>query len=93
MNVREVYFHHRPIFATQHRTFGEGIGSRRLISPLSVGTCGVGIKCGQRVGVFYGEGGQMIDERRGAFHTSAAAQRHVRAALGLQKQAHAAFGV
>ena len=91
--MREVHLHHRPIFATQRGTFGKGVGRRCLISPFSLGACGIGIECGQRIGVLDGKGRHVVDEGRGAFHSSAASKPHVYATLGLQQQAHTALRV
>ena len=93
MDMGEVHFCRRTILTAHHRTFRKGIGCHRLVSPLALRTCGIGIECCQGIGVFHREWRQMIDEGGASFHASTAAESHIRTALGLQEQAHSTFGV
>ena len=93
VDVREIDFHARAVFAAESRVFFERIAQFRLIRPLAAGMGGVGIGCSERVGVIHREGWQMVQERRSAVHRPARAKRHVVRAFRLQQKAQSTLRI
>ena len=63
VHVGEVEAHVGAVFPSEQRVPLEVVTQFGLVCPLSLGLCGVGIECGECVGMVEGECGHVVDER------------------------------
>ena len=89
MHVGIVEFDECAVFTAKKCLAFEIVTGIQLVGPFALRVCSVGIEGCQGIGVFHGEGWQVVDERRGARHGAPTAERHIVRAFRLCEDAHA----